>query len=382
MPALVGDNSKERLIGLDLARAAAILGVLIVHFGRPVLLRADVSGWPIIATATLGGMGVELFFALSGFLIGSLLLEIVERDPGLRSWFAFLVRRWMRTLPLYFLWVAILLIIHPPKHYVALHALEYFTFTQNLAWPMPSKWFGVSWSLAVEEWFYLLFSALLLALAVRTRHWAVLISCSLFIAIPLVLRGSIGPIGGDLDAGFRKVVAFRLDAITYGVLFAWLYRYWRDALNRQAYPLLVLGVFLIVFRLTYYTGVVTAVWPNLAFTLVPLGFSLMMPWAMQVQIGSSLLSSVISWLSTRSYCIYITHASLLQLCNKRLGELAGGVFAGIIALLACGLLAELSYRYFEMPILRRRPRQFPRKSDGTEADRLQIGEEVRARSPV
>jgi peptidoglycan/LPS O-acetylase OafA/YrhL len=58
--------------------------------------------WLVLATERSGFLGVELFFALSGFLVGSLLLELIERDASLLSWWRFMVRRWLRTVPLYF----------------------------------------------------------------------------------------------------------------------------------------------------------------------------------------------------------------------------------------------------------------------------------------
>jgi peptidoglycan/LPS O-acetylase OafA/YrhL len=364
MPALIGGSEKERLIGLDLLRALAILGVLSAHYAYPLLRKAEMPGWIIAWSVHFGEMGVELFFALSGFLIGSLLLEIVERDPSLRSWFTFLVRRWMRTLPLYFLWVILLMVFWPPERELALHSLKYFTFTQNLAWPMPKgNWFGVSWSLAVEEWFYLLFSTILLALSAWTRRWTVLLACGVFVAVPLFLRISIGPIDGSMDLGFRKIVVFRLDAIAYGVLIAWLYRHWQVAMRILAYPLLALGLLFVIVTVTHGT-----ILPDISlfYVLLPFGFSLMMPWATQIHIGSSSLSAAIRWLSTRSYCIYIIHVTLLKMCGNWFGHFGAKWFGHfgaksvvvLMASLICALLAELSYRYFEMPILKRRPPQF------------------------
>ena len=85
----------------------------------------------------IGGLGVELFFVLGGFLIGGLLLDVAERSPTLRGCFTFLVRRWMRTLPLYILWIAVLMVLmRPPSR--GEYAFSFLTFTQNLFWPMPA----------------------------------------------------------------------------------------------------------------------------------------------------------------------------------------------------------------------------------------------------
>ena len=73
-----------RNLGLDLVRSLAIVLVLLTHWGGAI---AWSLGWTWPTSLIVAGFfGVELFFALSGFLIGQLLLELVERDPGLGGW--------------------------------------------------------------------------------------------------------------------------------------------------------------------------------------------------------------------------------------------------------------------------------------------------------
>ena len=183
---------RGRLIGLDLLRALAICGVLITHTGL-YGLHFGADWW----LASAGGYGVELFFVLSGFLIGRLLLEIIERDPSFRAWGIFMIRRWMRTLPLYVLWIVVLLTIDPPPN-PFLTSLKYFFLVQNFAWPM-SDWFAVSWSLTVEEWFYLLFGAVLIALAARVRSLGLIATCTIFLILPLLLRLNISVADADWE---------------------------------------------------------------------------------------------------------------------------------------------------------------------------------------
>ena len=155
------ETRTRRLFGLDLVRAIAILLVLQVHIGFYGLRFYGLTLPPLMGL--LGDLGVELFFVLSGFLIGALLLEISERSPTLQGWLRFMLRRWMRTVPLYVLWTLSLLILYSHRPFPL---LAYLTFTQNFAWPMPQNSpFPVSWSLTVEEWFYLLFSATLIVSA-------------------------------------------------------------------------------------------------------------------------------------------------------------------------------------------------------------------------
>jgi peptidoglycan/LPS O-acetylase OafA/YrhL len=205
-----------RLAGLDLLRAGAIVAVLLMHLlNREFTARHLVQpGW----SGSLGYFGVELFFILSGFLIGRILIGIAANKPGPRDWALFLVRRWMRTLRLYFLWLVVLLTVTPPANFVAT-AAHYVTFTQNLTWPM-GDWFPVSWSLAVEEWFYLLFSFVLLLLAAARVRGAVLWTCLLFVTVPLAGRIFLIPPDAPFDVGMREVALVRLDAIAWGVIAA------------------------------------------------------------------------------------------------------------------------------------------------------------------
>src|SRR5262249_35394349 len=150
-----------RNFGLDVVRAIAISGVLVAHFTAAVAVL--MAATPPFLLMRLGA-GVELFFALSGFLIGGLLLDI--KEPSLRAWIIFMIRRWIRTIPLYLAWLTILLIIWPPQQDLMGHAVKYVTFSQNLFWKMSDPFFAPSWSLAVEEWFYLLFAATFIGLPV------------------------------------------------------------------------------------------------------------------------------------------------------------------------------------------------------------------------
>ncbi len=94
-------NATSRNVGLDLLRAIAISLVIFTHglsflkpYSSPLFTAVFASGWP-------GVLGVELFFCLSGFLIGTLLIGIERRGSSNREIGIFLLRRWMRTLPLY-----------------------------------------------------------------------------------------------------------------------------------------------------------------------------------------------------------------------------------------------------------------------------------------
>ena len=354
------ERDRSRVQGLDLLRALAILGVLVMHVA---LWEATSRGYtPPALTEMLGFLGVELFFILSGFLIGRILIGLADAGPGPRDWAIFMTRRWMRTLPLYFLWLVLLLLVAPPALDRPHMAVLYVTFTQNLAWPTPQGWFPVTWSLTTEEWFYLLFSAAVLGLAALRVRGAVVIACAAFVVLPLAARFLLVPAGAPFDTGVRQVALFRLDAIAYGVLMAWAMSRMPAMLARRRNALFLLGCFFLFFppdvlALSGDEALRDACAPVLL-SLTAIGFALWVPASLDVRIVSPRLASAVRWLSERSYCLYIIHLSVIELVWNEAALLhVSVILCTPIALALSAGLAELSFRYFESPILRLRPRQ-------------------------
>jgi peptidoglycan/LPS O-acetylase OafA/YrhL len=358
-------SGQVRLPGLDVVRAIAITLVFVSHFGMSA---AWVSGLVFPQAAAVAGIfGVEVFFALSGFLIGGLLIQIVERGPTARGWLIFMIRRWIRTIPLYLLWIAVLIVVAPPPAELPILTIfSHLSLLQNFAWPsVGNDWFAVSWSLMVEEWFYLLFSAALMLIAQRWRSQAILVTCLLFIVSPYLIRGiffwlSYVP-SEDWDKGLRKIVVFRLDAIAYGVLVAWAHKIAPIALARWRFEMLAVGVVLIALMWVPFFGLFkySEAFMWLAyFPLVSIGAALCIPAALHVAIPPSGWMRSITWLSERSYGLYIVHFSLIAILGDWFYQNEWSLIAAVFTAFVLSLgLADLSYRYFESPLLANRPKQ-------------------------
>lgn len=221
----------SRVYGLDIFRAFAILFVLVGH----TLEHSKIS--PLIATAGhLGVLGVELFFVLSGFLIGSIIMRLIDekRFHSLADISMFWKRRWLRTLPLYFVTLlAFLRFDYHGRH--ELHEYSaYFVFMQNFAYKMP-EFFDLSWSLAIEEHFYLWFPIgfIIWDKITKRAHLAIILTAITFILIAYVFR-FLHPVFSDwneYNRTIRLVVLSRIDAIMFGVLMAAMKHYSSSGFN-------------------------------------------------------------------------------------------------------------------------------------------------------
>src|SRR5258708_22658177 len=161
-------NPYARILELDGLRGLAILLVILCHYvGNPN--HAPLGFWPnrFLSAFTVGWSGVDLFFVLSGFLIGGILLDARKSPHYFR---AFYMRRVFRILPIYYLWTLLFaatvigaLVFFPGRLGVTsgdlLRVPVQLLFLQNIFIGMPHftwTWFVVTWSLAIEEQFYLL----------------------------------------------------------------------------------------------------------------------------------------------------------------------------------------------------------------------------------
>jgi peptidoglycan/LPS O-acetylase OafA/YrhL len=347
--------------GLDLMRAIAVMMVMFSHWAN------NIGAWFHIAVPQefffAGDIGVQAFFALSGFLIGRILIDLANTAPTPQNFAVFMARRAMRTLPLYFVWLALVLVFYPPHKAPLFVALQFFTLTQNLATPMPADYFfSVSWSLTVEEWFYLLFTGALISASwmLASGPRALSLCLAVFLLVPLLLR--VDAFGWNAQTwDMAKEVVFRIDEIAYGVVMAQLFMA-RSRVFRHPIPPLVCGLSLIGLCWAGYWPLPIVMIPALGFNVVILGCALCLPAALRLQHAPRWIAAPVHWVSSRSYALYIVHLTILQdFVQVDLLEHVGAVVAAVIAVCLPFVVAECSFRWLERPILRRRPRQMPGK---------------------
>lgn len=275
---------------------------------------------PQASTMPLGLIDpVTAFFVLSGFLIGRMLIRSLEAAPTLRTLMAFLMLRWLRTLPAYFGALALIglawtVLVRQP---LPAGWSGFLWFGQNLAWPHPGV-FGEAWSLSVEEWFYLTAPAAILLLVRLARcsvRQAVPVLAITVIACTCLLRtwalnsGDI-PNLATWDAQLRKVVVMRLDSIMWGMLAAWVWVCRPAGARRWAPAGSVAGcAALVLISCIPHVDPRSVTW--IALVLTPIAIALALPFATTIRTGPAWLSRPATLLSRMSYSLYLVHGFLV-----------------------------------------------------------------------
>jgi peptidoglycan/LPS O-acetylase OafA/YrhL len=291
---------KGYLPTLDGWRALAILGVLIYH--GCTYLFCSVGPYPSYQASLLiqaGARGVDIFFAISGFLICSRLLQ-EQREQGRIHLKGFYIRRFFRILPPYFMYLAVLALL-VPAGIVSIRANEWWgcvLFVRNY---VAGGWYTAHfWSLSIEEHFYLFLPALLLLAGVRQARPVVLV-LALLIAVWRHLDGHFHWLAALGAVDLRTDT--RLDALLWGCWTALLMSIpaYRECVRKWFSLGLWLGVVGILLALARYR-------PSWDQTLQ----AFLMPWLLLGTVlrptglvAQVLESRLLRWIGRLSYSLYI-----------------------------------------------------------------------------
>ncbi|AKF85402.1 hypothetical protein MFUL124B02_11785 [Myxococcus fulvus 124B02] len=357
-------SRSSRLPGLDALRVLAILGVVSRHYPH-----TGAPAW-FAEPTRFGWTGVDLFFVLSGFLIGRQLLEPIAAGerPHLS---AFYLRRLFRILPSYWVVLALYALVPAVRGAESMAPLwKFLTFTQNIGFEGGP--FGHAWSLCVEEQFYLVLPLLVLALAPRVGVRGVgLLSLGL-IAAGVLLRSfaweshlASVPEGVPLNPIYWKWVYWptwnRMDGLLAGVLLALVHVFRPAVWERWRRRPLGSGLLALVS--------LSLAWPLCAenktllgcavlFPLLAVGFGALVVFAAS-HVGEQTLGRMpgARWLASITYCVYLTHTFTKNLTLDAMEKLGWGPFhpATVLAYVGCLLAAStLLHVAVERPSLRLR----------------------------
>jgi peptidoglycan/LPS O-acetylase OafA/YrhL len=266
--------------------------------------------------------GVDIFFVISGFLIGKSFINYLERNNNRISrskTLTFYARTALRILPNY-LFILLVNYILVRCHVIngdteAFPLWRFATFTQNL-WTPFWGFYWESYSLPVQWWFYIFFPLLLTLLCLfsepkKSIPWL----CLFFIIASIAFRLSVADqvhSRFDWDIWIRKTVVSRTDNIYLGVLAAWVMCYFPRLWNRYAVPCFILG--LVIFAATRILPRTpgTFYYDALYLTISALAIALWFPLLTRWKSYKTLVGSFVSRLSVLSYAMFLTNLLLLQ----------------------------------------------------------------------
>ena len=383
-------NNNKRIIGLDVLRSIAIILVMLMHSGSMFLplaklpLLGNIVGKLLAIIIPVGYLGVELFFVLSGYLIGSILIKLFSdyKKPIFKEIKQFWIRRWLRTLPNYYF----VLLINYVVFVFILNSYpfnwKYLFFIQNFISVQPS-FFRESWSLAVEEWSYFLLPIIMFVCFVlfkkSSSKFLILLSICLIILLSFCVKFAFLFTNFHqfipFDEQLRKVVLFRLDAIMYGFLMAWWMHYFSSFFLKHKIIFLLLGLFFLVILVWYFyingnfeldnqTSNFIIVFINRMFwiPLVGVSFSFMIPFfATLISFNNNILNTVFMFISKISYSLYLIHFPVYALIFfKKLPflNIQQSLYNIMSYFTVCFVIAYLLYRFWELPFLKWRDNKF------------------------
>jgi peptidoglycan/LPS O-acetylase OafA/YrhL len=288
---------------------------------------------------------VDLFFVLSGFLVSSLIFkEHLQR--GCFDWKRFIIRRGFKIYPAFFVMLGVTLLINaatgrglPGGRLLLGECL----FAQNYI----GRVWGQTWSLAVEEHFYLMLPALLLFIPFRfipSFFSVVAVAC-------LAMRLRLWNVPFERDIHFTPT-HLRIDSLLFGVVIAYWYNYFpvqfRVIVQKHRLSLLIGGVTLIYPALLLPMETTTFLY-TAGFTCLYLGFGAILAVALVEGIPDNEMTRTLGLIGVHSYSIYLWHGAIL------LYLFFPPTPTYILASIGAGILAAY---VIEQPMLRLRDRLF------------------------
>jgi peptidoglycan/LPS O-acetylase OafA/YrhL len=350
-------KTSGRVIQLDFLRGVAILAVMAYHFHTVPVQNPVAHGFESVAKRA-GWIGVDLFFVLSGFLVGGLLVQELLKTDGLRIG-RFLLRRMMKIWPAYYIYLLFQIALrrHPLGTFVWQNILN----VQNYAGTSLDH----TWSLAVEEHFYLLLPPFLLLLYrtrwLRERMIPILAGCCLLVLCVRVVSVYLLR-GGDP----QWVTHARIDSLLFGVLLSWIFYTDRARFDRwisYRVPMAVIALSGLLFGI--YEGRHTPLMWSFGYTVVYLamGALLLLGYGYEGNVTDSFPYRLVAAIGVYSYGIYLWHLSVRDPLSRICSHLPASTQWGALLIsqyCAAIILGILTTKAVEFPMLRLRDRLFPR----------------------
>lgn len=360
-------KQNHRLLCLDVLRAAAMFLVLFSHASSPPREMWEPLRKGIVLLDHVGWIGVDLFFVLSGFLVSGLLFREHIKTGRFRI-ANFYIRRGFKIYPaLYFLVLVSILIQTnvfgrpPPLRDIAGDLL----FLQNY---VGAVW-GHTWSLAVEEHFYLLLPPVLLLFVISARG-----ASNPFKYLPVffvfVATAELGlriymNLAHDYGHGTHLFKShLRFDSLLFGVMISYFYHYhssdfvsfvkkWRMTF------FIVLFVLLAPLLILQRTNILV---PTIGLTLIYAMSGTVLCWLLTVQFPTNRITSSVGYIGLHSYSIYLWHYPMVYWVMEPMANagFSWPVYTAVYLVISV-IVGVFAARVIEFPVIYLRDKWFPAK---------------------
>lgn len=319
----INTNPEKRYFGFDIVRAFSVVLVMHMHFLQITanLIGLDFKKIPFPDP-------VYMFFVCSGFLIGYHHLKDVHKLDKITPKYTarFLVMRWVRTLPSYYLILTILVVLTKlyNKNFEIPFANYFFThnlFVNNV------KFYTETWTISVEEWFYFSFPIIFYFATTIfnvSKRKSFIFIVLLYIVVCNLLKVyyyyHVFPNHTVLDFFmFKEIVILRLDTIAVGLLAAYICYFYQDFWHNNRYRFLAIGLVIYLGNMALYWCTANEYLPvnpystfyffTLFYLIGPLGFMCFLPCLKTVKFKNNFVNHFILFTSNISYSMFLLHGT-------------------------------------------------------------------------
>lgn len=355
------------------------VAIMLVVFSHALWITPGATGLIPDMLSLAGVIGVEIFFVLSGFLIGRIVYKIfVSDDFNFNKVKYFWVRRWFRTLPNYYFILIINILL---ALYLGTELPEnlwlYFLFLQNFAWEMPI-FFTESWSLPIEEFAYiigplLLYTLLFFKLKISKSKLFGIVTCFIIVFFTITkIVYNLKTNQGDMifwNVNLKAVTLYRIDAIYFGVLAAYFAMVKPKTWNKTSWISFIIGA-IIFLGLNYiiptkqvFIETYPFFWNVLYLPINSIAIAFCLPLLSRIKSAPKLISIPITTISIISYSMYLLHYSVVLqflkhfIPSEGLSSVDVSIYISVYVIITI-LLSYILYYAFEKPMMDVRDKPF------------------------
>jgi peptidoglycan/LPS O-acetylase OafA/YrhL len=372
---MIGTRSLEsagssRLLGLDILRLLAVVMVLGHHMEQPPsdlppVVKAGFDAW-----WGHGGLGVDLFFVLSGLLVSGLLFSEYKKH-GEISVTRFYMRRGWKIYPAFYFLMGFTYLYQLLVVGYKVRDRPFFSELLFIQSYQAGFW-NHTWTLAVEEHFYVLLPLLLLLLTRRNRGvtdpfravpYLVAVTCVVVLSVR-ILNFLVRSEYSYLTHVFPSHL--RIDALFFGVALGYLYHFHSEWIFRTLrpwrYALLLTGTALLSMFL--FVGTPSNFYIHtFGFTQNFLGAAAIVVGTLMCQIPRNLLTVTLATLGSYSYSIYLWHMAIFYWATPQMRDAGlSWQIRSTIFVVGAFVIGIAMAKLVELPTLRFRDRLFPSRS--------------------